>query len=183
MHRKLTRHICLECSKKQATCCSLGVPLTIEDVNRITALGYKLENFAEPGEWKKDEIEGNEDWWENSMVEVDGKMYRLHVKESGEGDDEKCFFLKEGEGCVLGDKRPLHCKMYPFWIDEGHIAYDDPEDKFCPLNKGIMPLKESMELLHETEESLKEHYQKIKEDCIKNKEKHKELILKLLKAK
>lgn len=182
MHRKLTRHSCLECSKKQATCCSLGVPLTIEDIERITSLGYKFEEFAEPGEWEKDEVEGNEDWWEQSMVDIDGTLYRIHIKEAeNQGDGERCFFLHDGEGCVLGKDRPFQCQVYPFWVEDGKVVYDDPEDRFCPLNKKILPLKEATELLNETEESIKANFEKIKEDCIKNKEKHKELILKLLK--
>ena len=182
MHKKATSHSCLECSKNQITCCTLGVPITIADIDRIISLGYKLEDFAEPGEWEDEELEGNEDWWVNSVVEVDGTKYKIHLKEAnGNEDDEKCIFLHEGEGCVLGDKRPYLCKLYPFWIEDGELVYDDPEEHFCPINKNILPIKEALELMKETEETVRENFNNIKKDCIEKQEKLKELTLKLLK--
>lgn len=184
MHRKTTSHSCLECSKNQITCCTLGVPITISDIDRIISLGYKLEDFAEPGEWDDEELEGNEDWWVNSVTEVDGVKYKIHLKEANDEDEDdgRCIFLRDGEGCVLGDNRPSLCKLYPFWVEEdGKLVYDDLDEHFCPINKNILPIEEALKLLNETEQTIKEHYKKIKEDCINNKEKHRELILKLLK--
>jgi Fe-S-cluster containining protein len=169
---------CLECSKKQDTCCTLGVPLTIEDVERISKLGFKLDEFAYAGEWDEDDNEGAEDWWMHSLVKLDGKFYKLEVEEK---ENEHCFFLEPGKGCILGDKRPLHCKTYPFWVEDNNVVYDDPEEKFCPINKRSIPVKHAVTLVGETEESIMDYYNRIKKDCIENSEKVKELVLKLLK--
>jgi Fe-S-cluster containining protein len=168
---------CLNCREFQQTCCTLGVSLTIDDIKRIESLGYKLEDFVEPGQWYKYEIEGTEHWWINSMTKVGKKLLKLQVKDH---DDEKCFFLEDGKGCVLGDKRPWHCKVYPFWVEKGKVVYDDLEDKFCCLNRKKVPIKQGLKLINEAEIDLKRYYSKIKQDCIKNKQKHKKLILKLL---
>ena len=184
MHKKATTHSCIECSKNQITCCTLGVPITISDIDKIVSLGYKLEDFAEPGEWDDEELEGNEDWWENSVTEVGGVKYKIHLKEANDEDedDERCIFLRDGEGCVLGENRPSLCKLYPFWVEEdGKLVYDDPDEHFCPINKNILPIKEALELMKETEDSVRENFNKIKKDCTENQEKLKELTLKLLK--
>ncbi len=183
MHKKATSHSCLECSKNQVTCCTLGVPVTIDDIERIVALGYKLEEFVEPGEWEDGELEGNEQWWIDSTIQVDGKKYKIHLKESSDTDD-RCLFLRDGQGCILGDKRPHLCKLYPFWVNEiGKLVYDDPGDKFCPINKNILPVKDALALMNETEETVRQHFENIKEDSINNQEKHKEILLKMLKKK
>jgi Fe-S-cluster containining protein len=178
MTEKVCHQGCLECSKQQETCCTLGVPLNIDDIERITALGYKLEDFAYAGEWDEEDNEGAEDWWMNSMVKVDDKFYKIEVEED---DEEHCFFLERGKGCKLGSNRPLQCKTYPFWVEEGEIVYDDPEDKFCPINKKAVPIKEALSHVNETEESILSYYNKIKKDCIDNTEKVKEIVLRLLK--
>lgn len=180
MNKKTSWHTCLNCKELQKSCCTLGVPLTMQDIRLIELLGFKLDEFAEPEEWYKDEIEGCEDWWEASMAKIDGKMFRLHIKEKKDGN---CFFLKHGEGCILGDNRPLHCKIYPFWVDEetNIVEYDDQDEKHCHFHRNGTPLKEGVKLVNETEETVKEYFSKIKADCIKNKDKYKEIILKLLK--
>ena len=171
---------CMNCREFQETCCTLGVSLTIDDIKRIESLGYKLEEFAEPGQWYKHEIEGEEPWWINSMVTVGRKLFKTQVKDR---DGKKCFFLNDGKGCVLGDKRPGHCKVYPFWVEDNKVVYDDPEEKFCCLHREGVPVKQGLNLINESEKDIIRYYSKIKEDCIKNKAKHRNIILKLLKNK
>jgi Fe-S-cluster containining protein len=150
----------------------------MEDVERITKLGFKLDEFADVGEWDEEDYEGAEDWWMNSMVKVDDTFYKLEITEK---EKERCFFLEHGKGCTLGDKRPLHCKTYPFWVENNQVVYDDPEERFCPINKRSIPVKHAVTLVGETEENIMNYYDRIKKDCIENSEKVKELVLKLLK--
>ncbi|MEA2037938.1 MAG: YkgJ family cysteine cluster protein [Nanoarchaeota archaeon] len=180
MTEKVCWEICKECNGKRETCCTLGVPVTIEDIKVIESQGYKLDDFAVAGEWDEDEIDGNEEWWKKNLITVDGKHFKIHLREK---ENSHCFFLKDKEGCTLGDKRPALCKLYPFWVDDekNEIEYDDPEEKFCHFHGKDIPLEEGMKLFGETEESIRSHFSKIKEDCDNNHEKHKEIILRLIK--
>jgi len=65
------------------------MPLTSEDIKRISNLGFKVEDFA---------------------IKV-GKEWRLRNKFG------KCYFLTEN-GCKIYDFRPEGCRLYPLVYDE-----------------------------------------------------------------
>lgn len=77
------RHRCVKC------CVETEMPLTRDDIERISSLGYRTEDFA-----FKDE-----------------RNFRLKNK-SG-----RCVFLTK-EGCGIYDFRPEGCRLYPLVYDE-----------------------------------------------------------------
>ena len=169
--------LCLECGLTKDSCCSLGVPLTIRDIRIIKNLGFKLEDFAYAEEWGKEDFADGEEWWKGSMIKVNNRFYRVSCKEKKNGN---CFFLREGSGCILGENRPLQCRMFPFWVKKNRIIYDGSADGFCMLKNKRLPLKEKIKIIGESEKSLKKYYRMIKEDCINNREEHRKLVLRLL---
>ncbi len=172
--------ICLECSKKQRNCCQDNrVPLTLEDINNITALGFNFFDFAIAGEYDVEDFIDEETWWKNSIITIDNKHYKINTRNDEKGN---CFFLKDGLGCTLGKNRPAVCKIYPFWVnDKEEIVYERGEEELCYLGRKKRTILESAKLVGEDEKSLKSYFEKIKNDCIENKDTHRELILKILK--
>jgi len=79
------RHNCIKC------CIDTQMPLTREDIKRISSLGYKIKNFA---------------------VKI-GKEWKLRNKLG------RCYFLGEN-GCKIYDFRPEGCRLYPLIYDEEH---------------------------------------------------------------
>lgn len=77
------RHDCVKC------CIDTKMPLTSDDIRRISSLGFKIEDFA---------------------IKV-GKEWRLRNR-SG-----KCYFLTEN-GCRIYNFRPEGCRLYPLVYDE-----------------------------------------------------------------
>ena len=77
------RHNCVKC------CIDTKMPLTSEDIRRISSLGFKIEDFA---------------------VKI-GKEWRLKNRNG------KCYFLTEN-GCKIYDFRPEGCRLYPLVYDE-----------------------------------------------------------------
>ena len=178
-HKLFTSSICVECSQKQESCCAdPKAPLTINDINQIIALGYKLEDFAEPDEYTEEEIKDEEEWWKNSTVKVKDKRYRLTLKCK---KNNECVFLEKGKGCKLGDQRGAFCKIFPFWIDEktDKLIYADPQ-KICYSVRLGGTIKEGLIRIQENEESVRKLYLRIKKDCLENVEKHRKIIEKML---
>lgn len=170
--------ICAQCFTKQKTCCTLDPPLTIRDIERIKSLGNTFESFARLDEWKKEDYEGEEDWWINSMIKVNDKTFKITLKKKENGN---CIFLDEKKGCTLGSNRPSACKIFPFWVENDKVVYDESLEDFCYMRKQNINVENGLNLLAETEKKIKEYYNEIKDDCIKNKDKHKELAISLIK--
>lgn len=113
------------------------------------------------------------------MVNIKGKLYKINTKKKADGS---CFFLRDGAGCTLGNLRPPICKIYPYWVnDKNEIVYEPEEKEYCYFGKLGMSISEGLKLIHENEEKIHAYFKKIKDDCLKNKHKHKELILKIQK--
>jgi len=175
-NRSYTTSMCLGCKKIQDNCCRLTVQLTFKDIQRIKGLGYKLEDYAVLKEYKTSEIEDYDDWWKKSLIEIDEKFYKIVVKKDKLGD---CYFLKDGEGCVLGKNRPNVCKIFPFWINKnGEVVYEEGE-LFCPLEKDFISVKESLTALKENEETIRGYYEAMKKENLADQEKLIELAKKL----
>ncbi|KCZ72091.1 putative Fe-S oxidoreductase [Candidatus Methanoperedens nitroreducens] len=81
----------------KAKCCTPGIPLTIADIKRITALGYSLDDFLE-----LDEI---------------NKAFRIKGREG------RCFFLGNELECTIRENEPLVCRLLPFKIAD--VSYSD----------------------------------------------------------
>ena len=77
------RHRCVKC------CIETEMPLTEEDIRRISGLGYKVEEFSVR----------------------DGKKFRLKNKFG------RCVFLTD-EGCKIYAFRPEGCRLYPLVFDD-----------------------------------------------------------------
>lgn len=65
------------------------MPLTSEDIRRISSLGFKVEDFT---------------------IKI-GREWRLRNKHG------RCYFLTE-RGCRIYDFRPEGCRLYPLIYDE-----------------------------------------------------------------
>ncbi|VVB77738.1 Uncharacterised protein [uncultured archaeon] len=178
MKKEISFPHCLECSKFQTTCCNCAplVPFTIKDINKIKKLGYKERDFITVNSYPKSFIDGNEKWWKESFVKVKNKNYKLNVKKL----KKDCFFLSPGKGCKLGKSRPFVCKIYPFWIKNNKIVYESGEKKECNIGLKNVPIKKAMKLLDENPKKIRKYYSEIKKDCIKNKEKYRKIVLKLI---
>lgn len=96
------KHACTACCK------DTNMPLTFVDLERLTSLGHKLDDFSEP-----DEEEGY-----------------LRLKNTPEGN---CNFLAEDGRCKVQANKPEGCRLYPFIYDEDHDAVI--RDGFCPFNR------------------------------------------------
>jgi Fe-S-cluster containining protein len=181
MKKEISFPHCLTCSGFQTTCCNCApyVPFTIKDINRIKKLGFKEEDFVFLHNYSRDLINGNEKWWKESFVKIQNKNYKLNVKKI----KKDCFFLNPGKGCKLGRSRPFVCRIYPFWIKNNKIIYESGEKKECHIGMKNIPIKTAMKLLNENPKKIRRYYSEIKNDCIKNKKKHKQIVLRLLEKK
>ena len=96
-----SREYCLKCGR----CCKETQMLLLkEDLERLTSLGFRVEDFAVK----------------------EGKLYRLR------NVDGFCYFYdKKRRICRVYDYRPLGCSLYPIVIDvdSGSLTLDD----YCPL--------------------------------------------------
>ncbi len=86
-----------EYKKCKAKCCTAGIPLTVADIKRITALGYSLDDFLE-----SDDID---------------QVFTIKEKNG------RCFFLGEKLECTIRDNEPVVCRLLPFKITE--VSYSD----------------------------------------------------------
>lgn len=176
-----TLPICLEhCSLASDSCCNMvNVPPTIADIEKIISLGYKLIDFVVAGEYTEEDVLGGEEWWVGSMINKGKKFYKINTRRKPEGS---CFFLKEGEGCTLGDYRPEICKIYPFWLDaKNKVIYEAGEIDYCFLCTREYSINHAIKLMSETKKSILDHFNLIKKDCIKNKGEHHKIISDLLR--
>ena len=181
MKKEISFPHCLECSKFQVTCCNCApfVPFTIKDIERIKKLGFKEKDFVVLHNYSNYHISGNEKWWKESFVKIKNKNYKLNVKKL----NKNCFFLNPGKGCILGKSRPFVCRIYPFWIRNNKIVYEPGEKKECNLGMKNVSIKKAMKILDENPKKIKKYFSEIKNDCIQNKEKHREIVLRLLEKK
>lgn len=95
-------------------CCHLTeMPLTMEDIRRIGALGFDEKHFVQPAEG-----------W-------------LQLKNTAEG---RCFFL-QGNACSIYHGRPEGCTLYPavYDADNGETVFDTecPHREEYVLSDGI----------------------------------------------
>lgn len=113
MDQEFTLDICLKCKKRQPNCCRLGIQLTVEDIENIRAAGFNLSHYLELKDYSGIDITDYDDWWKKGLVKMKDKLYKIVVKKDQAGE---CTFLKDDRGCVLGDKRPSVCKIFPFLV-------------------------------------------------------------------
>ncbi|MFA6427177.1 MAG: YkgJ family cysteine cluster protein [Candidatus Magasanikbacteria bacterium] len=178
----ITFNKCLECKKiNKVSCCEgwLKFPLMIEDINTITSLGYQIQDFVIAGEYKLESMHDDEAWWKNSLIKIGKNFFKTNIKKNKNGD---CIFLSDGHGCTLRDNRPLVCKIYPFWVDEkGEVVYEPGEEADCLMGQSGISVWEALKLVEEDNKTIQNYFSKIKKDCIENKDKHKKIILDILK--
>ena len=173
---------CLQCAGIRESCCAESyVPLTMADLNAILDLGYTLEEAAEAGEYYEEYLEDAEPWWRAGMTEIDGRLFRLTTRKN---ERSQCVFLREGRGCVLGERRPRVCKIYPFWVDgQGEIVVEPGEEECCLIAGSAASVERGIRMIDESPESIMEHFMAIRRDCEENKERRRELLLRLLGKK
>ncbi|GEM_PF-282743 len=98
-----------------AKCCyETHMPLTQEDIRRITSLGYRLEDFAERG--------------------PDGVWYLRNI-------DGHCVFLDPKTGrCRIYQWRPLGCRLYPlvYDVESGEVTVDPECPKATSVNRDVV---------------------------------------------
>lgn len=170
---------CLQCAGNEKSCCAESyVPLTIADISAILDLGYTLEEAAQAGEYYEEYLDDAEPWWRAGITEIDGRLFRLTTRKN---ERAQCVFLREGQGCVLGERRPRVCRIYPFWVDEsGRIIVEPGEEECCRIAEGAVPVERGIRMIDESPASIMEHFLAIKRDCEENGERHRELLERLL---
>jgi Fe-S-cluster containining protein len=95
-------------------CChDTNMPLTLADIERLTARGERLSDFSEPDE----EDEGY-----------------LRLANTDEGN---CTFLLPDGRCRVQADKPEGCRLYPFIYDADHDAVI--RDGICPFNRQFEP--------------------------------------------
>lgn len=121
--------VCLRCANTktlQGCCKVLGdtknqLPVTMADIRRVSKyLGIPYNEVAElevPAFEMLDNVPTSRRLFALSMS-YDTK-FRLKLDK-----DQQCVFLDDGEGCTLGDLKPLVCRVFPFWPDDrtGHMT-------------------------------------------------------------
>ncbi len=181
MPKTINHDLCLQCSQYRQTCCNFTdhyIPLLIEDMQKILALGYKVQDFMVASEFEEDDLSEEEDWWKQSLVKIADKYYQISILSKGEAG---CLFLKNGQGCTLGKQRPAICRLYPFWFDKNkQLKY---QDDFCEAYKQKISFEDCMKIMGEKEEDIKEYYAKIRTDFIQKKPKYEQLTKLLLDKK
>ncbi|MFZ5955530.1 MAG: YkgJ family cysteine cluster protein [Nanoarchaeota archaeon] len=178
--KKCTQDICLECRESRGKCCCQDdtiIPLGINDVNNILSNGYAMNDFLRVVEYRPEEFLSQEDWWQQSFYEKDGKFFRLAIKLK----NEICTFLEDGKGCLLGKNRPDMCKIYPFSIDPNNqIIFEPQAKKYCFIGQNIDEVAEGLNNIRETPERIRQYYDSIRTDCINNKFEYFRIINQLL---
>ncbi|MBI5881171.1 YkgJ family cysteine cluster protein [archaeon] len=161
------------------TCCDDApfVPLSIKDIERIVALGYKTEEFVLAKEYDISDYVDAEPWWNDSFIEIDGRHYRINVKKDARGH---CLFLREREGCGLGKERPALCKIYPFWVYEGTVEFERGEVEECYACRKLVSVPAVMTALGENEQSIMSHFNEFQQDCNTNKEECEKILRRAL---
>ncbi|MGC8544132.1 MAG: YkgJ family cysteine cluster protein [Vulcanisaeta sp.] len=92
----------MACTKCGQCCMNTQMELLPEDIERITSLGYRLEDFAV----------------------FDGEIWRLR------NVDGHCVFLNpQTMECTIYEDRPIGCRLYPLVYDDVEGPYIDRE---CP---------------------------------------------------
>jgi len=92
----------MACTKCGQCCMNTQMELLPEDIERITSLGYRLEDFAV----------------------FDGEIWRLR------NVDGHCVFLNpQTMECTIYKDRPIGCRLYPLVYDDVEGPYVDRE---CP---------------------------------------------------
>lgn len=86
-----------EYRKCGAKCCTPGIQLTLEDIKRITGLGYSMEDF----------------------LDFDEKKQMFTIK----GKNGRCYFLGGKLECTIRENEPIVCRLLPFKIVE--VSYSD----------------------------------------------------------
>ena len=166
-------HVCKKCIDENpgSSCCrGSSVPLTVKDIERITALGHNPEDFVIAGEYGREFVEGYEKWWVDSFLKHGEFYYKTNTRTRENGE---CVFLKHGVGCTLGEHRPAVCRMYPFWVnEEGHIVYEPDERESCYIPRKKYSVDEGLEMLGEDKDRVTSFFREIKHDCENNHEAH-----------
>lgn len=179
MTKTISRNLCLECSKRRHTCCNYEhyIPLLIEDMQKIISLDYPAKDCLVVLDFSERELADEEDWWKKGMVKIKNRYYKICVLSKGK---DGCFFLENEKGCVLTDKRPAICKLYPFWFDKNmKLTY---LADYCDAYKQKIPLADALKIMGENKIKVKKYFLKLQKDFIKNYPIYEELT-KLLIAK
>ena len=173
--------ICSKCvSTGKVTCCSCKpwIPLTIEDIGRISKiLRRNPKEFAVVEERTREETGYFDDWRMTNMPKIEGRFYMICMKKNGNN----CIFLRKGadNGCMLGSNRAFICKLYPLWVNTGNqLVYE--ADDFCFFLKDRVSIKDVLNMLGESEENARNFFQRIRQDWIENIVLHKKMITALL---
>jgi Fe-S-cluster containining protein len=99
-------------ANKCTKCCrETQMPLSLGDIDRLSALGHRLAEF--------------------SVANADGSI-RLRNRADG-----ACFFLEPSGRCGVNSVKPEGCRLYPFIWDED--ARKTIRDDYCPYTEEFVP--------------------------------------------
>lgn len=111
----VTHNLCLRCANLGLGCCSRCRPFILTEDLRLLLRDYSVEEvkaIIEVGLIPTMYLHHLSDSEMNQIYYSWGSSYyRLQTKFV----NGSCIALMPGEGCRLGDNRPLICRVWPFW--------------------------------------------------------------------
>lgn len=115
----ITHNICLRCASLGLGCCNRCRPFILTEDLRLLLKNYPVDvvkEIVEVGAIPTTYLYHLQDP-EMSQIYYfwDDHYYRLQTKFLGNS----CIALLPNKGCMLGDNRPLICKVWPFWWKTG----------------------------------------------------------------
>lgn len=146
--------ICAICAQNGPTCCRLGQGLA--DFS-FPLSGVETEIISDCDSWpgmcftvrvpnSTRFISRLKNLFPNDLDRIQA-LYPEHGRHEHLSTDERarCVFLGPA-GCLLPDKaRPLYCRLFPFWVIGGRVAFFPLE--FCQAQKGARSVNEVMRRL------------------------------------
>ncbi len=166
---------CIRCSKIGKTCCedNTKVPITVGDIKELVSIGHRIEDFACAREYSEHDFDDDEAWYRETAVWINGMPYKLDLKKDGD----RCIFLGNN-GCLLGERRPAACRIFPFWVDASGKVILDYDNIGCHMKDLQISAEDCMEQIGESEESIIRHFNKIKND---DRKEYEELVHSLIR--
>jgi len=161
MVEEVTRSYCERCVKKrQWSCCTGTYPYpTIDDIRLMCAVMDKDQimsrlQLMSVSPSFLDDIENGQRNRDDLLLTVPDEDRDLHKIFLRKVEDpvygEKCVFLQDGVGCVLGRLRPACCRIFPYTYvtdpnaKHGCVLELDPE---CTAHQEQLSIKDSLKAL------------------------------------
>jgi len=157
--RYLTHNACLRCASLGLGCCSRCHPFVLFADLALLLRYYSSREVTEIVEVSEILSKYIEHLSDPEMAQIyyprNGSYYRMQTKFVGDS----CIALKPGKGCVLGNNRPLICRVWPFWWKEGTQPLTEKFpmeiDEECIMAVWKFPMERVLEELNLSEDQIR----------------------------